>query len=96
MLQVTLPCLSHRKPIVPQKEASPLLDKKIEELEAKFADMEDLDEDLDDLEEEDDEAPETPSMSQSQVSLTSDMDMPYTPPQVSHSYTFTNELLVSN
>uniref|UniRef100_A0AAR2J535 Protein polybromo-1 n=1 Tax=Pygocentrus nattereri TaxID=42514 RepID=A0AAR2J535_PYGNA len=69
-----------RKPIVPQKEPSPLLDKKIEELEAKFADMEDLDEDLDELEE-DDEAPETPSMSQSQASLTSDMDLPYTPPQ---------------
>ncbi|XP_066520452.1 polybromo 1, like [Hoplias malabaricus] len=70
-----------RKPIVPQKEPSPLLEKKIEELEAKFADMEDLDEDLDELEEEDDEAPATPSMSQNQTSLISEMDMPYTPPQ---------------
>ncbi|XP_051997457.1 protein polybromo-1-like isoform X3 [Xyrauchen texanus] len=69
----------YRKPIVPQKEPSPLLDKKIEELEAKFADMEDLDEDMDDMEE-DDEAPATP-MPPSQASTTSDMDMPYTPPQ---------------
>ncbi|XP_051568786.1 protein polybromo-1-like isoform X3 [Myxocyprinus asiaticus] len=69
-----------RKPIVPQKEPSPLLDKKIEELEAKFADMEDLDEDMDDMEEDDDEAPVTP-MPPSQASTTSDMDMPYTPPQ---------------
>ncbi|TRZ03451.1 hypothetical protein DNTS_025354, partial [Danionella cerebrum] len=34
-----------RKPIVPQKVQSPMLDKKIEELEAKFADMVDLDDD---------------------------------------------------
>uniref|UniRef100_A0A8C2A4Q9 Protein polybromo-1 n=1 Tax=Cyprinus carpio TaxID=7962 RepID=A0A8C2A4Q9_CYPCA len=70
-----------RKPIVPQKVPSPLLDKKIEELEAKFADMEDLDEDMDDLDEDDDEAVATPSMPPSQASATSDMDMPYTPPQ---------------
>ncbi|XP_077054125.1 polybromo 1, like isoform X3 [Siphateles boraxobius] len=70
-----------RKPIVPQKVPSPLLDKKIEELEAKFADMEDLDEDMDDLDEDDDEAAVTPSMPPSQASATSDMDMPYTPPQ---------------
>ncbi|KAG7252063.1 hypothetical protein CRUP_021531, partial [Coryphaenoides rupestris] len=37
--------------IVPQKEPSPLLDKKIEELEAKFADM--TDEELEDLGEDD-------------------------------------------
>uniref|UniRef100_A0A3B1JKN3 Protein polybromo-1 n=1 Tax=Astyanax mexicanus TaxID=7994 RepID=A0A3B1JKN3_ASTMX len=67
-----------RKPIVAQKKPSPLLDKKIEELEAKFADMEDLD-DLDDADEEDDEAPATPSLNQ--ASVTSDMDLPYTPPQ---------------
>uniref|UniRef100_A0A672NBD7 Protein polybromo-1 n=1 Tax=Sinocyclocheilus grahami TaxID=75366 RepID=A0A672NBD7_SINGR len=70
-----------RKPIVPQKVPSPLLDKKIEELEAKFADMENLDEDMDDLDEDDDEAAATPSMPPSQASTTSDMDMPYTPPQ---------------
>ncbi|XP_055068904.2 polybromo 1, like isoform X2 [Misgurnus anguillicaudatus] len=70
-----------RKPIVPQKEPSPLLDKKIEELEAKFADMEDLDEDMDDLDEDDEEAAATPSMPQSQASILSDIDMPYTPPQ---------------
>lgn len=73
-----------RKPIVPQKVPSPLLDKKIEELEAKFADMEDLDDDMDDLDEDDDEAAATPSMPPSQASTTSDMDMPYTPPQVPH------------
>lgn len=67
---------------MPQKVPSPLLDKKIEELEAKFADMEDLDEDMDDLDEDDDEAAATPSMPPSQASTTSDVDMPYTPPQV--------------
>uniref|UniRef100_A0A667YBF2 Protein polybromo-1 n=1 Tax=Myripristis murdjan TaxID=586833 RepID=A0A667YBF2_9TELE len=70
-----------RKLIVPQKEASPLLDKKIEELEVKLADMEDADEDLEDLEEEE-EAPETPSMPQMQTPMASDLDiMPYTPSQ---------------
>lgn len=59
-----------------------MLDKKIEELEAKFADMEDLDDDMDDLDEDDEEAAATPSMPPSQASTTSDMDMPYTPPQV--------------
>ncbi|KAF4079056.1 hypothetical protein AMELA_G00188770 [Ameiurus melas] len=70
-----------RKPLVPSKEPSPLLDKKIEELEAKFADAEDLDEDLDEMEDEDDEAPATPSMPQHQASLTSDMDLPNIPLQ---------------
>ncbi|XP_060775398.1 polybromo 1, like isoform X2 [Neoarius graeffei] len=65
-----------RKPLVPAKEPSPLLDKKIEELEAKFADIEDPDDDMDEMEDEDDEASPTPSMSQHQTSLTSDMDLP--------------------
>ncbi|XP_061642476.1 polybromo 1, like isoform X4 [Phyllopteryx taeniolatus] len=70
-----------RKLIVPQKEASPFLDKKIEELEVKLADIEDGDDDMDDMED-DDEGIETPSMPQMQTSLTSDMDsMPYTPSQ---------------
>uniref|UniRef100_A0A8C7TIL0 Protein polybromo-1 n=1 Tax=Oncorhynchus mykiss TaxID=8022 RepID=A0A8C7TIL0_ONCMY len=70
-----------RKLIVPQKEPSPLLNKKIEELEMKLADMDEGDEDLDDLEDED-EAPETPSMPIMQTPLASDLDiMPYTPPQ---------------
>ncbi|XP_071761621.1 polybromo 1, like [Centroberyx gerrardi] len=70
-----------RKLIVPQKEASPLLNKKIEELEVKLADMEDADEDMEDLEE-DDEAPETPSMPQMQTPMASELDvMPYTPSQ---------------
>uniref|UniRef100_A0A8C7XI45 Protein polybromo-1 n=1 Tax=Oryzias sinensis TaxID=183150 RepID=A0A8C7XI45_9TELE len=71
-----------RKLIVPQKEASPFLDKKIDELELKLADMEDGDDDMEDMDE-DDDAPVTPSMPQMQSSLSSDMDiMPYTPSQV--------------
>ncbi|XP_028970112.1 polybromo 1, like isoform X3 [Esox lucius] len=70
-----------RKLIVPQKEPSPLLDKKIEALELKLADMDEGDEDLDDLEDED-EAPETPSMPTIQTPLASNLDiMPYTPLQ---------------
>ncbi|XP_056606177.1 polybromo 1, like isoform X1 [Triplophysa dalaica] len=70
-----------RKPTVPLKEPSPLLNKKIEELEAKFADMEDLDEDMEDLDDDDEEAAATPSMPPSQTSVLNDIDMPYTPPQ---------------
>ncbi|XP_056129440.1 polybromo 1, like [Lampris incognitus] len=70
-----------RKLIVPQKEASPLLDKKIEELEVKLADIEDGDEDMEEMED-DEEAPETPSMPQMQTPLASDAEiMPYTPSQ---------------
>lgn len=65
---------------MPQKEPSPLLDRKIEELEAKFADM--TDEELEDLGDDDGELGDH-SMPQMQSSLSSDMDiMPYTPPQV--------------
>ncbi|KAG7244659.1 hypothetical protein INR49_029678 [Caranx melampygus] len=70
-----------KKLIVPQKEASPILDKKIDELEIKLADMEDADDDIEDMDDEE-EAPETPSMPQMQTPLASDMDsMPYTPSQ---------------
>lgn len=70
----------YRKLIVPQKEPSPLLDKKIEELEAKFADM--TDEELEDLGEDDGELGDQ-SLPQMQTAMSSDMDiMPYTPPQV--------------
>ncbi|KAK7916700.1 hypothetical protein WMY93_012461 [Mugilogobius chulae] len=65
-----------RKLIVPQKEPSPLLDQKIEELEAKFADM--TDEELEDLGDDD------PDLEHShlQSSLSSDLDLlAYTPPQ---------------
>ncbi|CAG06951.1 unnamed protein product, partial [Tetraodon nigroviridis] len=65
---------SCRKSVAPQKEASPFLDKKIDELEAKLADLEDADDDMDDMDDEDD-APETPSMPQMQTPLSSDMDM---------------------
>lgn len=69
-----------RKLIVPQKEPSPLLDRKIEELEAKFADM--TDEELEDLGDDDGELGDQ-SLPQIQSSMSSDMDiMPYTPPQV--------------
>lgn len=71
-----------RKLIVPQKEASPVLGKKIDELEAKLADLEDGDDDMEDMDD-DDEAPETPSMPQMQTPLASDMDiMPYMPSPV--------------
>ncbi|KAK5872557.1 hypothetical protein PBY51_013243 [Eleginops maclovinus] len=68
-----------RKLMVPQKEASPLLDKKISELEVKLADIED--DDMEDMED-DMDAPRTPSMPQMQTPLTSDMDsINYTPSQ---------------
>ena len=70
----------YRKLIVPQKEPSPLLDRKIEELEAKFADM--TDEELEDLGDDDGELGDQ-SLPMMQSSLSSEMDiMPYTPPQV--------------
>uniref|UniRef100_A0A8C5FBT8 Polybromo 1, like n=1 Tax=Gadus morhua TaxID=8049 RepID=A0A8C5FBT8_GADMO len=68
-----------RSLVVPQKEASPLLNKKIEELELKLADVEDGDEDLEDLDD-DDEAPATPSMPLMQTPVTVDLDAPRTRP----------------
>ncbi|XP_061202947.1 protein polybromo-1 isoform X5 [Neopsephotus bourkii] len=71
-----------RKPIVPQKEPSPLLEKKIQQLEAKFAELEGGDEDMEETGEEEGDMTETPSMPQLQAPLTSELDiMPYTPPQ---------------
>ncbi|EMP39762.1 Protein polybromo-1 [Chelonia mydas] len=71
-----------RKPIVPQKEPSPLLEKKIQQLEAKFAELEGGDEDIEEMAEEEGEIIEAPSMPQLQTPLTSELDiMPYTPPQ---------------
>uniref|UniRef100_A0A8C2XC10 Protein polybromo-1 n=1 Tax=Cyclopterus lumpus TaxID=8103 RepID=A0A8C2XC10_CYCLU len=68
-----------RKLIVPQKEPSPLLDKNIEKLEAKFADM--TDEELEDLGDDDGELGDQ-SRLRMQSSMSSDIDiMPYTPPQ---------------
>lgn len=78
---------------MPSKEPSPLLIKKIEELEAKFADIEDLDEDLEEMEDEDDEAPATPSMPQHQTSLSSDMDLPNMPLQVIKMHTQKNHTI---
>uniref|UniRef100_A0A8C1ABE8 Protein polybromo-1 n=1 Tax=Cyprinus carpio carpio TaxID=630221 RepID=A0A8C1ABE8_CYPCA len=69
-----------RSLIVPQKEPSPLLDKKIEELEAKFADM--TDEELEDLGDDDGDGSDAHCMPQLQTQLTGDMDMlHYAPPQ---------------
>lgn len=66
---------------MPQKEPSPLLDKKIEELEAKFADM--TDEELEDLGDDDGDGLDGQGMSQLQTQLHSDLDMlSYTPIQV--------------
>ncbi|XP_009889544.1 PREDICTED: protein polybromo-1 isoform X3 [Charadrius vociferus] len=71
-----------RKPIVPQKEPSPLLEKKIQQLEAKFAELEGGDEDMEEMGEEEGDMTETPSMPQLQTPLASELDiMPYTPPQ---------------
>lgn len=70
-----------RKVFVPQKEASPILNKKIDELELKLADLEDGDDDMEDMDD-DEDAPETPSLPQMQTPLSSDMEtMPYTPSQ---------------
>ncbi|XP_077458936.1 protein polybromo-1-like isoform X3 [Stigmatopora argus] len=67
-----------RKLIVPQKEPSPLLDKKIEELEAKFADM--TDEELEELGDEDSELDH--SLPRMHSSMCGDMDlMTYNPTQ---------------
>ncbi|XP_065097828.1 protein polybromo-1 isoform X3 [Paramisgurnus dabryanus] len=69
-----------RKLIVPQKEPSPLLDKKIEELEAKFADM--TDEELEDLGDDDGDGSDAHCMPRHHTPLTSDMELlHYAPPQ---------------
>ncbi|XP_040603762.1 protein polybromo-1 isoform X13 [Mesocricetus auratus] len=71
-----------RKPIIPQKEPSPLLEKKIQLLEAKFAELEGGDDDIEEMGEEDSEVIEPPSLPQLQTPLPSELDlMPYTPPQ---------------
>ncbi|XP_022262346.1 protein polybromo-1 isoform X19 [Canis lupus baileyi] len=71
-----------RKPIVPQKEPSPLLEKKIQLLEAKFAELEGGEDDIEEMGEEDSEVIEPPSLPQLQTPLASELDlMPYTPPQ---------------
>lgn len=74
---------------MPQKEPSPLLDRKIAVLEAKFADM--TDEELEDLGEDDGELGDT-SIPQLQSPVAgSDMVMPYTPPQV-RAATYTGQM----
>uniref|UniRef100_A0A8C5R7N0 Protein polybromo-1 n=1 Tax=Leptobrachium leishanense TaxID=445787 RepID=A0A8C5R7N0_9ANUR len=71
-----------RKPIVPQKEPSPLLERKIQDLEAKFAELEGGEEEIEDLGEEEGEILDAPSLPQIQTPLSGELDiMPYTPPQ---------------
>ncbi|XP_056380136.1 protein polybromo-1 isoform X13 [Hyla sarda] len=71
-----------RKPIVPQKEPSPLLEKKIQDLEAKFAELESADDDIEDMGDEDGEMLEAPSLPQLQTPLSGELDlMQYTPQQ---------------
>ncbi|KAJ7316747.1 hypothetical protein JRQ81_002909 [Phrynocephalus forsythii] len=71
-----------RKPIVPQKEPSPLLEKKIQQLEAKFAELEGGDEEIEEMGEEEGEVTEAPAMPQIPTPLSNELDvMPYTPPQ---------------
>ncbi|XP_028574616.2 protein polybromo-1 isoform X2 [Podarcis muralis] len=71
-----------RKPIIPQKEPSPLLEKKIQQLEAKFAELEGGDEEIEEIAEEEGEVTEAPTMPQLQSPLSNELDiMPYTPPQ---------------
>lgn len=72
-----------RKPIIPQKEPSPLLEKKIQQLEAKFAELEGGEEDIEEIGEEEGEVTEAPTIPQLQTPLSNELDiMPYTPPQV--------------
>ncbi|XP_072328777.1 protein polybromo-1 isoform X11 [Scyliorhinus torazame] len=71
-----------RKLIVPQKEPSPLLDKKIQDLEMKFAEFEEPDEDHEEGVEEEAETAEQPAVPQLQTPVTNEMEIaPYTPPQ---------------
>ncbi|XP_071983348.1 protein polybromo-1 isoform X5 [Engystomops pustulosus] len=71
-----------RKPIVPQKEPSPLLEKKIQDLEAKFAELEGADDDLEDMGDDDGEMLEAPSLPQLQTPLSGELDlMQYNPQQ---------------
>ncbi|XP_026580715.1 protein polybromo-1 isoform X3 [Pseudonaja textilis] len=71
-----------RKPIIPQKEPSPLLEKKIQQLEAKFAELEGGEEDIEEIGEEEGEVAEAPTVPQLQTPLSNELDiMPYTPPQ---------------
>ncbi|XP_044158019.1 protein polybromo-1 isoform X3 [Bufo gargarizans] len=71
-----------RKPIVPQKEPSPLLEKKIQDLEAKFAELEGGDDDIEDMGDDDGEMLEAPSLPQLQTPMTGELELlQYTPQQ---------------
>ncbi|KAG8128272.1 hypothetical protein E2320_015145 [Naja naja] len=64
------------------QEPSPLLEKKIQQLEAKFAELEGGEEDIEEIGEEEGEVAEAPTIPQLQTPLSNELDiMPYTPPQ---------------
>ncbi|XP_069592936.1 protein polybromo-1 isoform X8 [Ranitomeya imitator] len=70
-----------RKPIVPQKEPSPLLEKKIQDLEAKFAELEGADEDIDDMGDDDTDMMDASSNPLLQPPLAGELDPMQYPPQ---------------
>ncbi|XP_075177852.1 LOW QUALITY PROTEIN: protein polybromo-1 [Anomaloglossus baeobatrachus] len=71
-----------RKPIVPQKEPSPLLEKKIQDLEAKFAELEGADDDIEDMGDDDGEMMDASSLPQLQTPITGELELlQYTPQQ---------------
>ncbi|XP_069592934.1 protein polybromo-1 isoform X7 [Ranitomeya imitator] len=72
-----------RKPIVPQKEPSPLLEKKIQDLEAKFAELEGADEDIDDMGDDDTDMMDASSNPLLQPPLAGELDPMQYPPQQS-------------
>ncbi|XP_073500541.1 protein polybromo-1 isoform X7 [Phyllobates terribilis] len=72
-----------RKPIVPQKEPSPLLEKKIQDLEAKFAELEGADDDIEDMGDDDGEMMDSSSLPPLQTPMAGELDLIQYPPQQS-------------
>ncbi|XP_073500536.1 protein polybromo-1 isoform X3 [Phyllobates terribilis] len=70
-----------RKPIVPQKEPSPLLEKKIQDLEAKFAELEGADDDIEDMGDDDGEMMDSSSLPPLQTPMAGELDLIQYPPQ---------------
>ncbi|XP_073430417.1 protein polybromo-1 isoform X7 [Dendrobates tinctorius] len=72
-----------RKPIVPQKEPSPLLEKKIQDLEAKFAELEGADDDIDDIGDDDTDMMDASTNPLLQPTIVGELDPMQYPPQQS-------------
>ncbi|XP_073430413.1 protein polybromo-1 isoform X3 [Dendrobates tinctorius] len=70
-----------RKPIVPQKEPSPLLEKKIQDLEAKFAELEGADDDIDDIGDDDTDMMDASTNPLLQPTIVGELDPMQYPPQ---------------